>query len=492
MSKCPVVVWHRNDLRLADNPSLVAALSTGAPVLSIYIHDEAALGDWPAGAARKWWLHQSLLSLEADYKAQGGKLFCFAGDTSKILLTISKVLGVREVFASRRFEPSVLEADRIIVSRLSQVQTSLHGFNSHLLMDPYALKNLSGKPFQVFTPFWKKFRTEFVLLREDRLAAFEKAKLSHLKGMERIPGQLRVEQLELLPKNNWHEKFSPHWEPGETGAQKRLAKFLEGIANEYQEGRDQPGVDGTSLLSPHLHFGEISPLRIWDSVDQLLKASRKESTRTSLETYLRELGWREFAHHLLFHFPHTPNRALRSEFDDFPWEKVKTKNWNAWTKGFTGFPIVDAGMRQLWQTGWMHNRVRMIVASFLVKDFRYPWQMGAKWFWDTLVDADLASNTMGWQWSGGCGADAAPYFRVFNPTLQGERFDPEGDYVRRWIPELKKVPSKWIHQPWSAPTSILSESGVELGKNYPRPVVDHAAERVLALKAFQVFRAKKK
>ena len=295
--------------------------------------------------------------------------------------------------------------------------------------------------------------------------------------------RLALDQLELEPTIDWAAGLRQEWTPGKKGAQQRLQRFIAGGLTEYETGRDEPGADGVSQLSPHLHFGEISPRQIWHAVQDAARANRKTNLRRSAEAYLRQLGWREFAYHLLFHAPQTCGQPLREKFARFAW-RDDPDAMRAWQRGRTGHPLVDAGMRQLWKTGWMHNRVRMVVASFLIKHLMLSWQSGSRWFWDTLVDADLANNTLGWQWTAGCGADAAPFFRIFNPMSQGEKFDPDGTYVRRWVSELARLPNEWVHRPWETPPSVLAEAGIKLGRDYPWPIVDHAEARQRALEEF--------
>jgi deoxyribodipyrimidine photo-lyase len=362
--------------------------------------------------------------------------------------------------------------------RDSAVKTELHGrgiqaesFNANLLYEPWTIANKQGKPFQVFTPFWKAC-----------LASREPSSPLpiplRLNGFHKPIPSVPLDELSLLPSIPLDAGIQKLWRPGEEEAHQRLGEFLEeGIVN-YSEQRNFPALEwGVSHLSPSLHFGEISPRIIWQA------AKQKYGDNPAIEPYLRQLGWREFAHHLLFHFPHTPEIPLRKDFESFGW-KTDLKGLEAWQKGLTGYPLVDAGMRELWATGWMHNRVRMVVGSFLVKDLLISWTEGARWFWDTLVDADLPNNTLGWQWIGGCGADAAPYFRIFHPVTQSEKFDPEGDYIKKWVPELARVPLPWIHKPWEAPSLILLQAGVTLGKTYPYPIVDHKTAREEALAAF--------
>jgi len=355
-------------------------------------------------------------------------------------------------------------------------------FNGALLHEPWAIRNKAGHPFQVFTPFWKTC-----------LASGEPSEplpaQRRFTAPPRRPASLPLAALDLEPKVNWTSGLRAAWQPGSAGAKAELGRFLRDGLLTYAEGRNRPDVVGTSRLSPHLHFGEISPRQVWQAVRHFAESQSIPAEVWRHWQFLTELGWREFAQHLLFHFPHTPEQPLRAEFARFPWRKSPA--WlRAWQRGRTGYPLVDAGMRELWSTGWMHNRVRMVVASFLVKNLLLPWQDGSRWFWNTLVDADLANNTLGWQWTAGCGADAAPFFRIFNPISQGEKFDPEGSYVRRWVPELARLPAAWIHQPWKAPPAALAAAGVKLGRTYPRPIVSLLISRELALEAYQRIRRK--
>lgn len=467
------IVWFRNDLRIEDHPALLEASIRGEVVL-LYIssHQEKV---WPMGEASKWWLHQSLQSLQNQFeKHYNARLILRAGDPLKELKNVIQETGATAVYWNRRYSPEEIEQDTHIKSSLSNEGLLVKSFRGNLLFEPWTVLNKSAKPFQVFTPFWKSCLRASI--PEKPLPYPQKIKAIHCKS-------LKLEELQLIPKIRWDVKFVKCWHPGCAEAQNSLQAFISrrGVI-QYAETRDYPFLSGVSFLSPHLHFGEISPNTVWHTI-----ANLQQCPNDGTECFLRQLGWREFAHHLLYHFPNTSLRPLRPEFETFPW-KTNPEALHAWQKGMTGYPIVDAGMRQLWQTGWMHNRVRMIVGSFLVKDLMISWMEGARWFWDTLVDADLANNTLGWQWVGGCGADAAPYFRIFNPVLQGEKFDPEGEYVREWIPELKAVSNRWIHKPWEAPTSELSSSGVVLGKNYPHPIVDHSAAREEALRAFKSIR----
>lgn len=483
MSIAPVLVWFRKDLRLADNAALAAALARGGPVVPVFVYDEAGEGEWPLGGASKWWLHHSLVALETALRGRGSRLIVARGDSLAELRRLVVATGAAAVYWNRRYEPSVRVRDAAIKSALAADGLEAKSFNSALLFEPHTIKNKQGGPFQVFTPYWR----HCTALGFPEPVKSEEGELS---SPTRWPESVEVEALGLLPTIPWDAGFPAMWTPGEAGAQARLKRFLkDDVVHCYDEQRNLPDIDGTSGLSPHLHWGEIGPRQIVEAVRALGKKAGLDPASNGARVYTTEIGWREFAYHLLFHFEHTPTKPLRADFEKFPWaEDADGAKLRAWQRGQTGYPIVDAGMRQLWATGWMHNRVRMIVASFLVKHLRLPWQHGAAWFWDTLVDADLASNTLGWQWSAGCGADAAPYFRIFAPVTQGERFDGAGRYVRRWVPELAKVPDKFIHAPWTAPANVLDYAKVELGGNYPAPIVDHAEARAEALAAFKALR----
>ncbi len=480
----PTLLWFRQDLRLKDNPALDAALARGGPIVPVFIFDPAGEGRWAPGGASRWWLHHSLASLDQSLRGRGLRLILAQGSSVGNLRAIIRATGAGAVYWNRRYEPSAVARDAAIKTGLSAVGLEVRTFNSALLNEPESIANKQGRPFQVFTPYWRH-------CLELSVAAPLKRTRSTLPGPARWPASLALDELGLLPAIPWDRGFSEEWQPGEAGAAKRLLQFVARAMADYAEERDRPDHDGTSMLSPWLHFGEISPRQIWAAVRATAWDTGVFPPSNGARVFLSEIGWREFAHHLLFHFPHTPEQPLRAEFSRFPWaEDSGGAKLRAWQRGRTGYPIIDAGMRQLWRTGWMHNRVRMVAASFLVKHLRLSWTHGAEWFWDTLVDADLASNTLGWQWSAGCGADAAPYFRVFAPVLQGRKFDAAGDYVRRWVPELARLPAGHIHAPWDAPAQVLADAGVRLGDNYPRPIVDHARARAEALAAFKQLRGK--
>ncbi|MEM8549849.1 MAG: deoxyribodipyrimidine photo-lyase [Verrucomicrobiota bacterium] len=468
----PTLLWFRLDLRLSDNLALAEALAQGGPVQPVFILDDKGEGAWPAGGASRWWLHHALADLAAQLETHGLSLVLRHGASQAILRELLEETGASAVYWNRRYEPAVRERDEAIKSALRADGIDARSYNASLLNEPWEIQNKTGKPFQVFTPYWKHCQAEGF---QEPMTRPDAGWTALTESVSSLP----LDELGLLPETAWDSAFYEMWEPTRAGAEKRLTQFIDHAAQDYGKERDRPDRDGTSRLSPYLHFGQLGPREIMDAF-----VSRGLHEDKGGRKYLAEIGWREFSYHLMYHFPDTPDAPLRPQFEEFPWQSDATLI-RAWQRGQTGYPIVDAGMRQLWATGWMHNRVRMIVASLLVKHLLQPWQEGARWFWDTLVDADLASNTQGWQWTAGCGADAAPYFRIFNPMTQGEKFDPEGEYVRRWVPELKYLPPKFIHRPWEAPLLVLNECGVELGETYPEPIVGHFEGRSRALDAFE-------
>lgn len=467
------IVWFRNDLRLDDNPALDWAVRRGEAIIPVFLYANSEEGAWRIGGASKWWLHHSLTSLGHSLTKLGSNLIIRATeDSPKSLLELVTQTGASAVCWNRRYEPAIVSRDAKIKDELVTCGIAAQSFNGTLLCEPWKGTKADGTPYQVFTPYWKNqvvrgFGTQPLPLP------------SNLITPKSWPDSLPVDALGLTPKVSWDTGFKV-WNPGETGAKERLTKLLSFIVATYDDTRNLPAQAGTSMLSPHLHFGEISSNSVVHAIRQRYP---QPTLPIGVETYVKEIVWREFAYHLLFHFPSTPTEPLNPRFSKFPWTD-NPLHLTAWQTGMTGYPIIDAGMRELWATGWMHNRVRMIVASFLVKHLLIRWQEGAAWFWDTLVDADLASNTMGWQWSGGCGADAAPYFRIFNPMLQGAKFDPKGEYVKRWCPELKDLDAKFIHSPWDAGVTELSTAGITLGKSYPFPIVSHSESRERAIEAY--------
>ncbi|MEO1193901.1 MAG: deoxyribodipyrimidine photo-lyase [Pseudomonadota bacterium] len=474
MSKDHVILWFRQDLRLSDNAALTAALETGATVIPLFILDDESFGARRMGGAQRWWLHQSLTALAAQLEALGSRLILRQGVAGPILKALVEESGAKAVYWNRCYDPESIARDKAIKAGLTEAGLTASSHAGLLLMEPWELKTKGGGFFKVFSPLWRALQTSYK----------HKAPLPAPKSLPSLPS-LKSDDLEawaLCPNNpNWAEGFGAVWEPGSEGAQTRLRQFLNEALSVYKTQRDRPDIEATSRLSPHLRFGEISPRQIWQAVQEELDTGK--ASQAGADKFLAEIAWREFSYHLLFHIDRLADRPLRPEFADFPWQD-DPDGYEAWCKGQTGYPIVDAGMRQLWQTGWMHNRVRMIVGSFLIKDLLIPWQEGERWFWDCLVDADPANNTASWQWVAGCGADAAPYFRVFNPVLQGERYDPQGAFVRAWVPELARLPDRFIHKPWEAPDLLLREAGVTLGETYPKPLVDHGEARKRALAAF--------
>ncbi len=466
MKSFPIIIWFRQDLRLAFNPAFLHAVAEPASLIGVYIWSPEEEGIWKLGGASRWWLHHSLKALESELKKKGIKLCIQKGSAAAVLEKMVKQTKAREVVWNIRYEPAGIKQEEQVKEVLEQMGCKASSFHGNLLFPPGSILTRQGNPYQVFTPFY-------------RTCLNEEVQQIHLKVPEKISifsfevPSFKIDDLHLLPDVGWDQGFYKLWKPGERGAQAAFRQFVKNGLSSYLITRDEPGKMGTSLLSPHLHFGEISPFQMWEEL-KVMKHS---------EPFLRQVIWREFAYHLLVHFPRIPTQTLKEKFNDFPWKK-NSLALKRWQKGMTGYPIIDAGMRQLWKTGWMHNRVRMLVASFLVKDLMIHWRDGAKWFWDTLVDADLANNTFGWQWCAGCGADAAPYFRIFNPETQSKRFNPSGDYIRRFVPELKGLPDRWIHAPHLAPEEVLKQAKIVLGKTYPFPIVEHEIARKKSLKIY--------
>ncbi|MBB3899863.1 cryptochrome/photolyase family protein [Roseococcus suduntuyensis] len=467
----PALIWFRQDLRLDDNPALHAAQDR--PLLACYILDDEAAAGWAHGGAQRWWLHHSLAALRDALASRGATLHLAVGRAEAVVPQLAAAIGASEVHAGRLYEPWARRRDEAVAKALQAEGRRLVLHSSSLLHEPHRVRTGQGKPYSVYTPF---SRAIFALGEPPPPLPAPGKLHAPADAAEGVP----LETLGLLPERDWWREFPRHWTPGEDGARSRLRRFAARALEGYDGARNTPGVEGTSGLSPHLRFGELSPRQVWHAA--------REAGAKGEATFLKEILWREFSYHLLWHRQELPEAPLQANFAQFPWQP-DAKLLRAWQRGRTGYPIVDAGMRQLWRMGWMHNRVRMIAGSLLVKHLLQPWQAGAAWFWDTLLDGDLASNSASWQWVAGCGADAAPYFRVFNPTLQGEKFDADGAYVRHWVPELAKLPDKYLHKPWEAPDLVLRGAGVRLGADYPRPIVEHAAGRARALDAYAALRA---
>ena len=461
------VVWFRRDLRLADNPALSAALDGHDEIICVYIHAPEEDAPWQPGAASRWWLHHSLTALDQDLRERGAQLVVVAGESLSSLQALVKKYNADGVYWNRLYEPAAIKRDKKIKSALAEAGTTAGSFNGSLLFEPWQVETGQGAPYRVFTPFWRNIRSR--LEPQEPLPAPKNIPTPVIKS------ETTIADLQLLPGISWDKQFHDAWQPGEAGASESLQDFEASALADYASDRDRPDRVGTSRLSPHLHHGEISSNQVAWSLQQ---GDHRAGMEKASESYLREIGWREFSQHLLYHFPTMPKENLNPRFDAFRWDRRNAATLKRWQQGRTGIPMVDAGMRELWATGWMHNRVRMLVASFLTKNLRQHWHHGERWFWDTLVDADLANNSQGWQWTAGCGVDAAPYFRIFNPVTQGEKFDPQGSYVRRWIPELKDVPAPLVHRPWDDP-ELLARTG------YPAPMVDLKSSREDALAAYQ-------
>ena len=475
MDDAPAIVWLRQDLRLTDNPALTAAAEAGRPLILLHMLDDETPGRWRIGGAGRWWVNKSLEALSAELRRHGVRLILRRGQAEMLLPQLAAEVSAGAVYWNRCLEPFAVERDRRLKAALAAAGVEVKSFNGALLFEPWDVKTKSGEPFKVFTPFW----------RACQLFGPSHGPLAAPKSLKSYCGDLASDELSswrLMPaRPNWASGFEPEWRPGEAGARTALDAFIEERLEHYAEARDQLGCTGTSRLSPHLHWGEISPLQVRFAVEAA--AARDPRLSRGAEKFMAEIGWREFSHNLLFHWPNIATENWRSSFDAFPW-RDDPEGLAAWTQGRTGYPVVDAAMRELWATGYMHNRARMISASFLVKHLLIDWRRGEEWFWDTLVDADLANNAASWQWVAGSGADAASYFRIFNPVLQGERYDTSGAYVRRWAPELARLPDKFLHRPWEADAATLRAAGVELGADYPLPIVDHAMARARALAAF--------
>jgi deoxyribodipyrimidine photo-lyase len=470
-SDAPVILWFRDDLRLADQAALHAAIDTGRPVLPLFIRDEQSPGPWAPGGASRWWLHHSLAALHQSLAQCGASLTLRRGDSVAIITELAERSGAAEVFTGGSADPWARTVDQAAADSLG---VPLRRMRTTTLFHPDSVRTKTNGPYTVYTPF----ANACLALGGPKSPLAAPASIRAAKP----PPSDRLDDWDLLPtKPDWASGLRDTWTPGEAGATHLAEAFLSGGLSSYAAARDHPGRAGTSMLSPHLHFGEISAAQLWHM------AHRRPGGKAR-DRFIRELLWREFCANLLWHNPTLPEAPLKPEFANMSWRDDQPA-LRAWQKGQTGVPIVDAGMRQLWQTGWMHNRVRMIVASFLIKHLLLPWQRGEAWFWDTLVDADLANNAANWQWVAGCGADAAPYFRIFNPVLQSRKFDANGDYIRRFVPELARLDPRHIHAPWEAPQEALARAGVTLETTYPAPIVDLAAGRARALDAYAQIRS---
>lgn len=472
-----VILWLRQDLRLRDNPALHAALAYGERLLPVYIHSPTEAKAAAPGAASCWWLYHSLESLRADLRARGSDLILKCGPCLPTLQTLIQTTGASMVLWNRLYEPDHVERDRALKATLQAQGISCQTYNGALLAEPWEIKTNSGGSYRVFTPFARAWRAR----------AWPRQPLPAPTALPPVPAGISstsLDALGLLPKLPWYQSIATAWQPGEQTAQAQLARFCEQGLHTYAEHRDRPDLAGTSRLSPYLHYGEISPVDVVATCQA--HASQAGNADHSLDRFLGELAWREFNYHLLYRHSNAVTAPLNPRFAAFPWRTADIAALlERWQRGTTGIPIIDAGMRELWATGWMHNRVRMLVASLLSKNLLLPWQYGERWFRDTLVDADLANNVMGWQWTAGCGTDAAPYFRIFNPVTQAERFDPQRTYIRRWVPELSQLADRWIHQPWSASSDTLKAAHVQLDQTYPKPLVDLKTSRKQALAAYQ-------
>jgi len=485
MLKC-AIVWFRQDLRVADNPALVDAVASAREVLPVFV-DESP-DDWGTGSAARVFQRAALVALDERLTALGAPLTILRGDPRTVLAAFADATGAELVTWNRRYEPAAVATDSAIKATLSQTR-QVRSFASRLMFEPFDVANKSGRPFLVFTPFYRhvaaRYRVEPPLPAPDRVPG---RRLTP-DALERMDATTVADAVSsLAATHRWADRIEHAWDVGEDAAHAVLERFLSGPVADYPTERDVPAVAGVSRLSPYLHFGLVTPRQVWHAASGAGGLERPASADAGIEAFTRQLVWRDFAHHLLFHFPETPDTPLKRAWDAFPWNAPDAEVLHAWQAGRTGYPFVDAGMRELWQTGWMHNRVRMVVGSFLTKHLGIYWREGAAWFWDTLVDADLANNTLGWQWVAGCGADAAPYFRIFNPTTQGRKFDPDGRYVRRYVPELAALPDRYLHEPSTAPEGVLAKAGIVVGRDYPAPIVDHKPARAAALARYDAIK----
>lgn len=469
------IFWFRQDLRLCDNPGLIEAARLGK-ILPIYIFDDLSSSAFKMGGASRVYLYHSLSSLN---KALNDKLNLYVGDPEKIILQLSQQYNITNIFWNRCYEPWSIMNDTIIEKKLSALKINYSAFNGSYLWTPEEITKEDGSYYRVFSAYKRKAH-----FSEPRKPLPKPKNLILIKD---LGNKTTLNDLPLIPNHSWQDKIKAHWNFGEKAAQNKLDNFLHSCLSGYKKGRDYPAANQTSKLSVNLHFGEISPHQIWDAINTM---GRFNAPEEDVNHFLSEMIWREFSCYLMAHFNKLPSDNFQAKFNNFPWMHDNLL-LNAWQTGNTGYPIIDAGMRELWQTGYMHNRVRMIVASFLVKNLMIHWHYGRDWFWDCLVDADLANNSASWQWVAGCGVDAAPYFRIFNPITQGEKFDSDGNYTRKYVPELKKLPNKYLFKPWEAPEKILKDAGIILGQHYPKPIVDLKTSRERALSAYKSLRTNK-
>lgn len=474
-----VIMWFRADLRLQDNPALYAAAQQGT-VIPVFVHETEKDTQGYAGAAGQWWLHHSLIDLQRSLR---GALRFYAGSAATVLPELCRHYNVQEVYSNRSYTPTGMALERAVKQALLQEQVSSSIHNGSYLWEPDSLRKTDGTPYQVFTPFYRN--------------ALEHAPLPHFPlpappRLELLPVESAISdeidvidlaQLQLLPHHPWVDKLESCWDVGEAAAHARIQEFVDADLSHYSAARDFPAIGGVSRLAPYLAWGQVSPNQLWHVRDITSNDGATEGQRQELGAFRRQLGWREFSATQLCANPHMRRENLRAKFDKFPW-RTNIVDLQRWQRGLTGYPLVDAGMRELWDTGYMHNRVRMVAGSFLVKNLLLHWRHGEDWFRDCLLDADYANNCASWQWVAGCGADAAPYFRIFNPVTQARKFDPHATYVRRFVPQLRELPLQYIFEPWKAPATVLRAAGIELGRNYPYPCIDLKASRQRALGAY--------
>ncbi len=467
-----IIYWVRQDLRIRDNPALFEAARVGH-VLPVYILDDVNSGRYCMGEASQLWLYHSLNDLK---KSLQDNLLVFRGDSKKILLQLAEDHSASAIYWNRCYEPQQIELSKSIKEKCKQYNIETKSYNASLLWEPWEVLKQDSTIYKVFTPYYRKGCLS-------RLSPRESLPKPEAISFIEVDNSSSLDNLKIGHDKHWCVKLKSYWDIGEEAAHKRFDEFLEQGIRGYKEGRNFPAKRNVSRLSPHIHFGEISPNYLWHKVKNKIPLEGN----IDIETFCSEIAWREFAHYQLYHFPELPHKNWNKKFDHFPWQEDAIK-LEAWKKGQTGVPIIDAGMRELWQTGYMHNRVRMIVGSFLVKNLMIDWRYGERWFFDCLFDADLASNSASWQWIAGCGADAAPYFRIFNPILQGKKFDPNGEYIKKFVPEIRNLPNNYIYAPWEASQELLKSCGVQLGKDYPRPITDLAVSRKKALDSYSALK----